>query len=119
MYHLHTLNIFSEDDSPARFLWDMLTELPFLFTAGGLIYSSLGLSSPGLQKSLSLTINLHHARFLSAVTDDLPFNSRHPVKETRRQFSAVSAEYPGKVTPAVMMVTVCVCVFLIILASRK
>lgn len=89
-YDLHILNIFSEDDSPACFLWDMLTELPYLFTTGGLIYSSLGLSSPGLQKSLSLTINLHHVCFLSVVTDDLPFNSRHPVKETRRQSDLVS-----------------------------
>lgn len=64
----------------------------FLFTRDGLIYSSLGLSSPGLEKSLSLAINLHHVCFLSAVTDDLPFNSLPPcggdTSSIRDHFSA-------------------------------
>lgn len=87
----------------------------FLFTGDGLIYSSLGLSSPALEKSLSLTINLHHVRFLSVVTDDLPFNSLPPcagdTSSIRVSFSdAVRREGPGRVTPLVMMLVVWVCV---------
>ncbi len=102
----------------------------FLFTRDGVIYASLGLSSPGLEKSLSLAINLHHVCFLSAVTDDLPFNSLPPcggdTSSIRDHFSAaVRGEGPGRVTPVVMMVLVmvcvcvCVCVFLLIWAYRK
>lgn len=99
----------------------------FLFTPDSLIYSSLGLSSPCLERSRSLTINLHPVCFLSAVADDLPFNCMPPCRgdmsSIRVSFSAaVRKEGPGRVTPSGDDGTVdgvYLCVFLLILASRK
>lgn len=112
--------------TPACFVSGLLVICSvLLFTREGLIYSSLGLSSPGLQKSLSLTINLHHVCFLSAVTDDLPFNSLPPRWRRRvvnqRSFLCCCSERERERVLGGWRQWWWWwwCVFLIILASRK
>lgn len=63
----------------------------FLFTRDGLIYSSLGWSSPGLEKSLSLSINLS-TLCVSCQRWQMtcPSTLCHPVEETRRQSEIIS-----------------------------